>query len=66
MELAQPSQMAAEPSLARGKDRRRCGSGIDSLGGIVSNRTMLIADPGIQERVRDITHALIGEGEPLA
>jgi len=29
------------------------------------NRTMLIADPSIRERVRDVTLALIGEGEPL-
>ena len=29
------------------------------------NRTMLIADPSIRERVRDVTFALIGEGEPL-
>lgn len=29
------------------------------------NRGMLIADPEIRERVRDITFALIGEGEPL-
>jgi hypothetical protein len=30
------------------------------------NRSMLIADPGIRERVREITFDLIGEGEPLA
>ncbi|HKI01112.1 MAG TPA: DUF5674 family protein [Thermoanaerobaculia bacterium] len=29
------------------------------------NRGMLIADPGLRERVREITFALIGEGEPL-
>ena len=29
------------------------------------NRSMLIEDSGIQERVREITFALIGEGEPL-
>lgn len=29
------------------------------------NRSMLIEDGGIQERVREITFALIGEGEPL-
>jgi len=29
------------------------------------NRTMLIADPSIRERVRDITFALIGKGEPI-
>ena len=29
------------------------------------NRTMLIADPSIRERVRDVTFALIGQGEPL-
>jgi hypothetical protein len=29
------------------------------------NRSMLIADPGLRERVREITFALIGEGEPL-
>ena len=27
---------------------------------------MLIADPSIRERVRDITFALIGRGEPLS
>jgi len=30
------------------------------------NRSMLIADPAIRERVREITFELIGEGEPLA
>lgn len=29
------------------------------------NRSMEIRDPGIRERVRDLTFALIGEGEPL-
>jgi hypothetical protein len=29
------------------------------------NRGMLIADPGLRLRVREITFALIGEGEPL-
>jgi hypothetical protein len=29
------------------------------------NRSMLIADPGLRERIREITFALIGEGEPL-
>jgi hypothetical protein len=29
------------------------------------NRVMLILDPAIRERVREITFALIGEGEPL-
>ena len=29
------------------------------------NRNMLIADPSIRERVRDVTFALIGQGEPL-
>src|SRR5262245_40584178 len=29
------------------------------------NRSMLIADPAIRERVRDITSALIGQGEPI-
>jgi hypothetical protein len=29
------------------------------------NRSMLIADPGLRGRVREITFALIGEGEPL-
>jgi hypothetical protein len=29
------------------------------------NRSMLIADPGLRERVREITFALIGRGEPL-
>lgn len=29
------------------------------------NRTMLIADPSIRERVRDVTFDLIGQGEPL-
>ena len=30
-----------------------------------SNRSMQIEDPAIRERVREITFALIGEGEPL-
>jgi len=30
------------------------------------NRGMLIQDPGIREQLREITFALIGEGEPLA
>jgi hypothetical protein len=30
------------------------------------NRSMLIADEAIRERVREITLALIGQGEPLA
>ena len=30
------------------------------------NRSMLIEDGGIKERVREITFALIGEGEPLS
>lgn len=30
------------------------------------NRSMLIEDEGVKERVREITFALIGEGEPLA
>lgn len=30
------------------------------------NRSMLIADSAIRERVREITFALIGEGEPAA
>ena len=30
------------------------------------NRGMLIADPSIRERVREITFSLIGEGEPLS
>jgi Protein of unknown function (DUF5674) len=30
------------------------------------NRSMLIADPEIRERVREITFALIGQGESLA
>jgi hypothetical protein len=30
------------------------------------NRSMEIRDPAIRERVRDLTWALIGEGEPLA
>jgi hypothetical protein len=29
------------------------------------NRSMLIEDPAIRERVRSVTAALIGEGEPL-
>ena len=29
------------------------------------NRSMLIQDPQIRDRVREITSALIGEGEPL-
>lgn len=29
------------------------------------NRGMLIADPSVRERVREITFSLIGEGEPL-
>lgn len=29
------------------------------------NRSMLIQDSGIRDRVREITSALIGEGEPL-
>ncbi|HYX24805.1 MAG TPA: DUF5674 family protein [Thermoanaerobaculia bacterium] len=29
------------------------------------NRSMLVADPGLRERIREITFALIGEGEPL-
>jgi len=29
------------------------------------NRGMLIADPDLRVRVREITFALIGEGEPL-
>jgi len=29
------------------------------------NRGMLIQDPEIRERLREITFALIGEGEPL-
>ncbi len=29
------------------------------------NRGMLIQDPGIRERLREITFDLIGEGEPL-
>ncbi|HEX3551918.1 MAG TPA: DUF5674 family protein [Thermoanaerobaculia bacterium] len=29
------------------------------------NRVMLIMDPAIRERVREITFALIGKGEPL-
>lgn len=29
------------------------------------NRTMLIADSEIRERVREVTFALIGQGEPL-
>jgi Protein of unknown function (DUF5674) len=29
------------------------------------NRKMLIADPAIRERVREITFALLGQGEPL-
>jgi Protein of unknown function (DUF5674) len=29
------------------------------------NRSMLVEDPGIRERVREITFDLIGEGEPL-
>lgn len=29
------------------------------------NRSMLIQDPGIRDRVREITVALIGEGEPV-
>lgn len=30
------------------------------------NRGMLIGDPAIRERVREITFSLLGEGEPLA
>jgi len=29
------------------------------------NRTMEIQDPGVRDRVRELTVALIGEGEPL-
>ncbi|RPH57734.1 hypothetical protein EHM82_00620 [bacterium] len=29
------------------------------------NRSMLIGDPEIRERVREVTFALIGQGEPL-
>jgi hypothetical protein len=29
------------------------------------NRSMLIADPGLRERIREITFALIGKGEAL-
>lgn len=29
------------------------------------NRTMLITDPAIRERVRDLTFELIGQGEPI-
>ncbi len=29
------------------------------------NRTMLIGDPSVLERVRDVTFALIGQGEPI-
>jgi hypothetical protein len=30
------------------------------------NRSMLIADPLVRERVREITFSLLGEGEPLS
>jgi hypothetical protein len=30
------------------------------------NRSMLIEDEGVRARVREITHALVGQGEPLA
>lgn len=30
------------------------------------NRSMLVEDPTIRERLREVTFALIGEGEPLA
>ncbi|HEX4962295.1 MAG TPA: DUF5674 family protein [Thermoanaerobaculia bacterium] len=29
------------------------------------NRSMLVADPGLRERIQEITFALIGKGEPL-
>ncbi len=29
------------------------------------NRSMLIADPTVRDQVRDLTFALLGEGEPL-
>ena len=29
------------------------------------NRSMEIQDPGVRDRVRDLTFALLGEGEPL-
>lgn len=29
------------------------------------NRTMLINDPSVRERVRDVTFALIGQGDPI-
>lgn len=37
----------------------------DAEGPAQGNRGMLIADPVVRERVREITFALVGQGEPL-
>lgn len=30
------------------------------------NRSMEVEEPGVRERIREVTHSLIGRGEPLA
>lgn len=55
-----------EPAeLSRGRDACIEYTSLINIRPSQGNRSMQIEDPAIRERVRDITFALVGEGEPL-
>jgi hypothetical protein len=49
----------------RGRDRCIEYTALINIRPAQNNRSMLIEDPALRERVRDLTYALIGEGEAL-
>jgi hypothetical protein len=49
----------------RGRDRCIEYTALINIRPAQNNRGMLIEDPALRERVRDLTYALIGEGEAL-
>jgi hypothetical protein len=61
----QPDLWAANYYPGRGREECIEYTSLINIRPAQDNRSMEIRDPAIRERVRDLTWALIGEGEPL-
>jgi hypothetical protein len=62
----QPDLWGANYYPGRGRDECIEYTSLINIRPAQDNRSMEIQDPAIRERVRDLTWALVGEGEPLA
>jgi hypothetical protein len=62
----QPDLWGANYYPGRGRDECIEYTSLINIQPAQDNRSMEIQDPAIRERVRDLTWALVGEGEPLA